>query len=144
MDELWEAMSWAQLGYHAEPIGLLNVAGYYDNLIDFNRAYGARSASCGRSTRGCPLVDSDLDGLLEKMAKLRAALPIIRMAREEPVTHLPATRSSRQRANRSRADRRASRGEPVVRPRDARARLAALCLVPRRDDLADGQDHGGA
>ena len=26
MDELWEAMSWAQLGYHAKPVGLLNVA----------------------------------------------------------------------------------------------------------------------
>ena len=27
MDELWEALSWAQLGYHAKPVGLLNVAG---------------------------------------------------------------------------------------------------------------------
>ena len=24
MDELWEALSWAQLGYHAKPVGLLN------------------------------------------------------------------------------------------------------------------------
>ena len=24
MDELWEAMSWAQLGYHSDPVGLLN------------------------------------------------------------------------------------------------------------------------
>ena len=30
MDELWEALSWAQIGYHAKPVGLLNVAGYYD------------------------------------------------------------------------------------------------------------------
>ena len=37
MDELWEAMSWAQLGYHAKPVGLLNAAGYYDELIAFNR-----------------------------------------------------------------------------------------------------------
>jgi len=32
MDELWEAMSWAQLGYHTKPVGLLNVRqflGYY-------------------------------------------------------------------------------------------------------------------
>jgi uncharacterized protein (TIGR00730 family) len=36
MDELWEAISWAQLGYHGKPIGLLNVAGYYDGLIAFN------------------------------------------------------------------------------------------------------------
>ena len=26
MDELWEAMSWAQLGYHTDPVGLLNTA----------------------------------------------------------------------------------------------------------------------
>jgi len=36
MDELWEAISWAQLGYHAKPVGLLNIGGFYDRLIDFN------------------------------------------------------------------------------------------------------------
>ena len=35
MDELWEALSWAQIGYHAKPVGLLNAAGYYDDLIAF-------------------------------------------------------------------------------------------------------------
>ena len=37
MDELWEAMSWAQLGYHDNPVGLLNAFGFYDELIAFNR-----------------------------------------------------------------------------------------------------------
>ncbi|OYW85505.1 MAG: hypothetical protein B7Z20_08970 [Sphingobium sp. 32-64-5] len=37
MDELWEAISWAQLGYHAKPVGLLNVGGFYDQLIAFHR-----------------------------------------------------------------------------------------------------------
>lgn len=37
MDELWEAISWAQLGYHSKPVGLLNVAGFYDQLIAFNQ-----------------------------------------------------------------------------------------------------------
>ncbi len=35
MDELFEALSWQILGYHAKPVGLLNVAGYYDQLIGF-------------------------------------------------------------------------------------------------------------
>ena len=35
MDELWEAISWAQLGYHTKPVGLLNVAGFYDELVHF-------------------------------------------------------------------------------------------------------------
>ena len=37
MDELWEAISWAQLGYHAKPVGLLNVGGFYDHLLAFHR-----------------------------------------------------------------------------------------------------------
>jgi hypothetical protein len=32
-DELAEAITWAQLGLHSKPIGLLNVAGFYDPLI---------------------------------------------------------------------------------------------------------------
>ena len=36
MDELWEAISWAQLGYHDKPVGLLNAGGFYDDLIAFN------------------------------------------------------------------------------------------------------------
>ncbi|HZH07576.1 MAG TPA: TIGR00730 family Rossman fold protein, partial [Lautropia sp.] len=37
MDELWEAVSWAQLGYHDKPVGLLNAFGFYDHLVAFNR-----------------------------------------------------------------------------------------------------------
>ena len=37
MDELWEAVSWAQLGYHAKPVGLLNAFGFYDGLLAFQR-----------------------------------------------------------------------------------------------------------
>ena len=40
MDELWEALSWAQIGYHAKPVGLLNVSGYYDGLVAFYRKMG--------------------------------------------------------------------------------------------------------
>lgn len=35
LEELFEVLTWAQLGYHAKPIGLLNVDGFYDGLIDF-------------------------------------------------------------------------------------------------------------
>jgi hypothetical protein len=38
MDELWEAISWAQLGYHAKPVGVLNAFGFYDHLLAFNAA----------------------------------------------------------------------------------------------------------
>ncbi|NIC40341.1 TIGR00730 family Rossman fold protein [Aquabacterium sp. A08] len=34
-EELFEVWTWRQLGYHDKPIGLLNVAGYYDPLLQF-------------------------------------------------------------------------------------------------------------
>jgi uncharacterized protein (TIGR00730 family) len=34
-EELFEVWSWRQLGYHHKPLGLLNVAGYYDALLKF-------------------------------------------------------------------------------------------------------------
>jgi uncharacterized protein (TIGR00730 family) len=35
MEEFFEVLSWAQLGLHDKPCGLLNAAGYYDPLIQF-------------------------------------------------------------------------------------------------------------
>ena len=34
-EELFEIWTWRQLGYHDKPIGILNVAGYYDGLLAF-------------------------------------------------------------------------------------------------------------
>ncbi|MBK5201618.1 MAG: TIGR00730 family Rossman fold protein [Spirochaetaceae bacterium] len=34
-EEFFEAFTWLQLGYHSKPIGLLNVNGFYDDLIKF-------------------------------------------------------------------------------------------------------------
>jgi uncharacterized protein (TIGR00730 family) len=42
LDELMESITWAQLGLHAKPIGIVNVAGYFDELIAF--VEGARRA----------------------------------------------------------------------------------------------------
>ena len=35
LEELFEVMTWSQLGFHEKPIGLLNVDGFYDGLIQF-------------------------------------------------------------------------------------------------------------
>jgi uncharacterized protein (TIGR00730 family) len=35
MEEWFEVFTWAQIGLHQKPIGLLNVAGYYDKLLAF-------------------------------------------------------------------------------------------------------------
>lgn len=35
LEEFFETWTWAQLGMHAKPCGLLNVAGYFDPLLEF-------------------------------------------------------------------------------------------------------------
>ncbi len=35
LDELFEVLTWAQLGHHSKPCGVLNVAGYWDKLLEF-------------------------------------------------------------------------------------------------------------
>ena len=82
MDELWEAMSWAQLGYHSDPVGLLNAFGFYDDLIRFN----AKMAEVGfvRPAHQNILIAADnLADLLDKMAAYEAHTPIFRMKAEE-------------------------------------------------------------
>jgi len=37
LEELFEVFTWYQIGLHNKPIGLLNVAGFYDGLVDFLR-----------------------------------------------------------------------------------------------------------
>ncbi|MDO9370516.1 MAG: TIGR00730 family Rossman fold protein [Sphingopyxis sp.] len=67
MDELWEAISWAQLGYHAKPVGLLNAAGFYNDLIAFNRNM-VEVGFIRPAHAGIMIVDAGLDDLLDKMA----------------------------------------------------------------------------
>lgn len=79
MDELWEALSWAQLGYHADPVGVLNVGGFYDRLV----ALWDHMADTGfvrGQHRGLLLVEPTLPRLLDRMAAHVPTHPIVRMA----------------------------------------------------------------
>ena len=67
MDELWEAVSWAQLGYHAKPVGLLNAFGFYDLLVAFNRNM-ADTGFVREAHRGIIIAEAGLDLLLTRMA----------------------------------------------------------------------------
>jgi uncharacterized protein (TIGR00730 family) len=66
MDELWEAVSWAQLGYHTKPVGLLNVAGFYDQLIAFN-AHMIAVGFVRPQHAGILIADDMLKSLLDRM-----------------------------------------------------------------------------
>ncbi|MFM7027937.1 MAG: TIGR00730 family Rossman fold protein [Chakrabartia sp.] len=82
MDELWEAISWAQLGYHSKPVGLLNAAGFYDGLLDFN----AHMISVGfirPQHKDILIAESDLDQLIARMAAHQPHQTILAMKVDE-------------------------------------------------------------
>ena len=68
MDELFEALSWAQLDLETKPNGLLNVNGYYDGLVSFlDRA--TAEGFIKPNHRGLLHVSSDPLALLDALAK---------------------------------------------------------------------------
>jgi uncharacterized protein (TIGR00730 family) len=82
MDELWEAVSWAQLGYHQKPVGLLNVAGFYDQLIAFN-AHMVGVGFIRPQHQGILIADNDLGTLLDRMAAYEPHKTIFAMKAED-------------------------------------------------------------
>ena len=78
MDELWEAVSWAQLGYHTKPVGLLNAFGFFDHLIAFN-AHMAKVGFVRPAHQGIIVHDESLPGLLDRMAAYEPHQPIFAM-----------------------------------------------------------------
>ena len=65
-EEFFEVLTWAQLGIHAKPCGLLNVAGYYDPLLEMvERATGEGFVREGH--RGLIQIDDDPERLLTKL-----------------------------------------------------------------------------
>jgi uncharacterized protein (TIGR00730 family) len=71
LEELCEILTWAQLGMHAKPCGLLNVQGYYDHLTTFlDHAVGERFFRVEH--RAMLLVDDDPEQLLARFAAYRA------------------------------------------------------------------------
>ncbi len=78
MDELWEAISWAQLGYHAKPVGLLNAFGFYDHLIAFNH-HMIDVGFIRPAHQGILIAEPELDLLLTRMAAHEPHRPIFDM-----------------------------------------------------------------
>lgn len=78
MDELWEAVSWAQLGYHAKPVGLLNAFGFFDHLLAFNR-HMAAVGFVRPAHQGIIIAENELDLLLARMAAHEPHTPILAM-----------------------------------------------------------------
>jgi len=67
LEEFCEVLTWAQLGFHDKPCGLLNVAGYYDPLLAFFDAAVARRF-LQPEHRSMVLVEQEPGALLDRLA----------------------------------------------------------------------------
>lgn len=75
MEEIFEVWTWRQLGYHRKPLALLNVAGYYDELLRFID----RSRDSGflwPDVQELLLVDTDTTALLDRLEDEHARLQV--------------------------------------------------------------------
>ncbi|WP_205204016.1 TIGR00730 family Rossman fold protein [Azonexus hydrophilus] len=80
-EEFCEILTWGQLGFHAKPMGLLNVNGFYDPLLAmFDRAVA--DGFLRLQNRAMALADRDIEGLLAAMAAYRAE-PVSKWLKEE-------------------------------------------------------------
>jgi uncharacterized protein (TIGR00730 family) len=67
LEEFAEIVTWAQLGIHARPCGLLDVGDYYRPFVQF-LDHAVEEGFVSRMHRGLILIDSDPDALLDRFA----------------------------------------------------------------------------
>jgi uncharacterized protein (TIGR00730 family) len=70
LDELFETLTWLQLSFHDKPVGLLNVGGFFDGLIEFID-HMSRSGFLKPEHARCVLVENDPTQLLAAMESFR-------------------------------------------------------------------------
>ena len=68
LEELFEIITWAQLGLHQKPIGLLNINGFYDHLLVMLQNM-VDTQLLKPENMELLIVDSSINKLLEKMYK---------------------------------------------------------------------------
>jgi uncharacterized protein (TIGR00730 family) len=75
LEELFEAVTWRQLGYHAKPCAVLNVEGYYDALERF--CDDSREGGFVRAADRAGLVfGTDLEALIDDLLARANASPV--------------------------------------------------------------------
>lgn len=81
LEEIFEVTTWTQLNYHHKPVGLLNVAGYYDALLTFI-AHAVGQGFVRPVHRNLMQADTDAEALLDKLA--RVEIPDLQRWIEKP------------------------------------------------------------
>ncbi|MGN7819492.1 TIGR00730 family Rossman fold protein [Chitinophaga sp. 22536] len=72
MEELFEMLTWGQLGLHQKPVGMLNVNGFYDALHQLSQTM-TEKGFLSASSRDMLLYSDQIDELLMKMEEYRPA-----------------------------------------------------------------------
>lgn len=75
IEEIFEVLTWAQLGFHNKPCGLLNIAGYYDHLRAFLQ-HAMNEAFVRTAYEAMIMVEDDPNTLLTKFRNYQA--PIVK------------------------------------------------------------------
>ena len=70
LEELFEIYTWAQLGLHEKPIGLLNINGFYDDLIKMLETMVVKGFMKMENLE-ILIVDSNTESLLDKMGQYK-------------------------------------------------------------------------
>lgn len=70
LDELFETLTWLQLSFHDKPVGILNMGGFFDGLIDFVSQM-SRSGFLKPEHAACVLVENQPAALLARMEAFR-------------------------------------------------------------------------
>ncbi|KFF18979.1 TIGR00730 family Rossman fold protein [Chryseobacterium sp. JM1] len=71
LEEFFEMITWAQLGLHKKPIGILNIDGFYDDLIKLIQTM-VDKGFLKLVNRDMLLISENIDELLEKMKNYEA------------------------------------------------------------------------
>jgi uncharacterized protein (TIGR00730 family) len=70
LEEFFEVLTWAQLGLHPKPCGLLNVAGYYDPLLSL-LDHAVQEQFLRSAHRALVIEEKDPERLLDRLAAFR-------------------------------------------------------------------------
>ena len=71
LDELFELLTWGQLGLHRKPVALLNTGGYYNHLLSFIQTM-VDKGFLHESSRAMLLLHDDIGSLLDLMCNYKA------------------------------------------------------------------------
>lgn len=86
LDETLEITTWQQLGFHSKPVGILNIAGFFDHLLKF-LDHATAEGFIRPESRAIIVSDTDPSCLIDKLLAYEAPPSLIRLASEGKLTN---------------------------------------------------------